>query len=117
MNNFLRSTLQAVHKHGVEVIYNTIDRLVDEITGEVIDNTMSYSLKMYPKHTQSTQYNYPALVGKELIMFYLPNYCLPFKVKNGDTITHNGTTYRISTYQEHVANGEVCLFRILGTKG
>lgn len=117
MNKFLKATISAINRNGVEMTYTSNSRVVDEIEGTVINTTTDHTLKMYPKHTQANQYNYPTLVGKDVVMFYIANDSLPFTLKISDSITYNGITYRINSYQEHVAQGIVCMYRVLGVKG
>lgn len=117
MNKFLKATISAINRNGVEMIYTANARVVDEIEGTVINTTTDHTLKIYPKHTQANQYNHPALIGKEVIVFYIANNSLPFTLKVSDSITYNGNVYRINSYQEHVAHGLVCMYKALGVKG
>ena len=117
MNKFLKATISAINRNGVEMTYTSNDRVVDEIEGTVINTTTDHTLKIYPKHTQANQYNMPLLIGKEVIVFYIANDSLPFTVKVSDSITYNGNTYRINSYQEHLAAGLICLYKVVGVKG
>lgn len=117
MNKFLKATISAINRNGVEMTYTSNARVVDEIEGTVINTTTDHTLKIYPKHTQASQYNMPLLIGKEVIVFYIANDSLPFTVKVSDSITYNGDTYRINSYQEHLAAGLICLYKAVGVKG
>ena len=117
MNKFLKATISAINRNGVEMTYTSSDRVVDEIEGTVVNTTTDHILKIYPKHTQASQYNMPLLIGKEVIVFYIANDSLPFTVKVSDSITYNGDTYRINSYQEHLAAGLICLYKVVGVKG
>ena len=117
MNRFLKSATAAINRNGVEMTYTSTSRVVNEIEGTVVNTTTNHNLKIYPKHTQASQYNHPTLIGKEIIVFYIANNNLPFTIKVSDSITFNGDTYRVNSYQKHVAAGEVCLFKVLGVKG
>lgn len=113
----LAASIAAVNRHGIPMIYSKSLRVVDEISGTVDTIKFDYNLKMYPKHLQATQFNYPNLIGKDSVMFYLPNSNLGFAVEVSDTISYSGLTYRVNSFQEHFANGEICLYKIIGVKG
>lgn len=117
MNKFLKATISAINRNGVDMVYTSAERIVDEIEGTVVSTTTDHTLKIYPKHTQASQYNMPLLIGKEVIIFYIANDALPFTVKVSDSITYNGNTYRINSYQEHLAGGLICLYKVVGVKG
>lgn len=116
-NDFLRASVNAIKRNGVDMTYTSIESVMDEIRGVPTVTETNYTLRIYPKQIQANQYNYPTLVGKEVIMFYLANNNLPFQVKVSDLITYKGHKYRVYSFQEHMARGEVCLYRILGVKG
>ncbi len=117
MNKFLETCTRLISIQGSNVKYKTITRTVDEIEGTVTEVPVVYSLTAYPKHIQATTYNYPALVGRELIRFYLANNSLSFTPKTTDSIEYKGNNYIIDSIQEHVANGQIVLYRILTVKG
>lgn len=117
MNQFLAASIRLIARHGVTVSYKTIARTVDEIEGTVVEVPTTYSVVMFPKQIQANQYNYPTLVGKEVVMFYLANPPNNFTVKLNDTITYKGIVYKVQSYQEHMAKGQICLYRILSVKG
>lgn len=117
MNAWLGVALRALQRHGMNLTYTSITRVVDESTGGAVSTPVEYTLRIYPKHIQANQYNYPTLVGKDVVMFYLANNTLTFTPKVSDTITYNGAVYRIASFQNHVASGEVVLYRMLAVKG
>lgn len=116
MNEF-RSTLKLIYRHGIDLTYTSVTRVQDFITGSVTTTKTPHTVKIYPKHIQANQYNYPNLIGKQVIMFYLANDSLPFTIGQNDTITYQGQVYTIYSYQSHVAKGELLLYRIMGVKG
>jgi hypothetical protein len=116
-NTFLQATIKAINRNGVDLKYKSSERVIDEIEGTVTNSVVEYTCRIYPKQIQANQYNFPTLVGKEVVMFYLANSNLGFQVKVSDNIEYKGNLYRINSYQEHIAKGQVCLYRILGVKG
>lgn len=114
MNPFLRSSKMFVARHGKVIPYVTIERTVDKITGKVIETKVTHSPTMYPKSVKVNQYNYPDLIGKDVIIFYLANDGLGFTPKVNDTIVFNGKNYVVRSYDFHEAMGINCLYRITG---
>lgn len=111
------STLRALQRHGLDLVYTTITRTVDPIQGSVTDSPTSYTLRIYPRPMQVNQYNFPTLVGKQVVMFYLAADDLAFLPKPSDSITYLGESYRVNSYQAHTAHGKTILYRIIGTRG
>jgi len=115
MNPFLRSSKMFVARHGKSIPYVTIERVIDKITGKVTEVKTTHSPIMYPKSVKVNQYNYPDLIGKDVIIFYLANdEALGFTPKVNDTILFNGKSFVVRSYDFHEALGINCLYRITG---
>lgn len=117
MNTFKRSAVNLVAKNGVELVYKSVQRVINEVDSTVTKVVTDYEVVMYPKHINANQYNYPTLVGKDAVMFYLANPPNAFTVTLNDSIDYNGNTYKVQSWQSHVARGEICLYRIIAVKG
>ena len=116
--SFLTATQGALQRHGLDLVYSTVTTgAYDVETGSTTNTSVSYTLRMYPKQIVVNQYNYPALIGKETIMFYLANPPLAFTPQLNDEIAYKNSVYRVQSYQEHVANSTVVLYRIIAVKG
>lgn len=111
------STRRALQRHGQPLQYSTITRTVDPILGSATETVTTTSLKIYPEPMIASQYNYPTLVGKQTVMFYLAAECLSFVPKVSDEITYQGEVYRINSYQAFTAHGQTILYKLLGVKG
>lgn len=108
-----------ITRHGVEVSYlKQSGQVYDPATRKVTSNTVTTTVKSYPKQIRANSYNYPDLVGQEVIMFY-------FKAKDlagntalskTDSISYRGSVYKISSYSEHMFQGELQLYRVLAVK-
>lgn len=114
----LQITTSAINRHGIQMKYTSV------VTGtynvdlsKVVNTRIDYNLKMYPKQFLANQYNYPNLIGKESIMFYLANNSLSFIPKVNDEITYKGSVYKIQSIQEHSADGATVLYKLVGVKG
>lgn len=116
--SFLTATQGAIYRHGLDLVYKQITTGAYNVeTGSPALTEVSYPCRMYPKHIIANQYNYPVLIGKEVVMFYLANSNLGFTIKQNDEITYKNKIYKVSSYQEHLANGSVVLYRILAVHG
>lgn len=118
MNRFLQSTVNQIKTHGTSCTYTSKGvQVYNPATSKSTSTDVAHTVVMYPKHIRANQYNYPTLVGKEVIMFYLANSELGFTPKIGDYITFNSTRYQVDSFQSHTALGDVCLYRIVAAKG
>lgn len=111
------ATKRALQRHGQSLTYSSIARVVDPILGSATETLTSTTLKIYPEPVQVNQYNYPTLVGKTVVVFYLAADCLTFTPKPSDEITYQGEVYRINSYQAFTAHGKTILYKLLGVKG
>ena len=117
MNLHLRASIDAVNRNGLTLTYSSITKTIDKINSTVVEVLNNHSVKIYPKNIVTTQYNYPDLIGKNVVMFYLANDSLTFVPNVGDVITYNGLKYKIQSFTTHVAKGQICLYKLLGVKG
>ena len=117
MNPFKRAAIAAVKRNGRDLTYTSIERIVDKINGTVTEVNTDRVLRIYPKSIRASQYNFPDLVGKEVVTFYLAVDGLGFKPKVNDTILLNGEVFTIRYYDFHEAAGENCLYRLTGATG
>lgn len=113
----LGSTKRALQRHGQNLSYSTITRVVDPIEGTVTETPTVLTLRIYPEPMTATQYNLPTLVGKTVVQFYLAADGLTFTPKPSDEITYQGEVYRINSYQSFTAHGKTILYKLLGVKG
>lgn len=112
----LRMTTQSVSEHGLLCKYKKVGaQAYDPSTGSVTSTDSEYSVKMYPRHLNATQWSYPDLIGKDAIMFYLAG-GQSFTPEVKDSIEYDLKTYKIQTIQRHMANGVICLYRIVAVK-
>ena len=116
-NDFLTITKQALAIHGVLGTYVRVSAGVYNVeTGTKVDTTSNHSVQMYKKHIKASQYNYPNLIGTDSAVFYVASDSLSFLPSVKDKITYNGEQYKIVSYAEHIARGQVVLYKILATK-
>jgi len=116
--SFLTASQGAINRHGLNLVYSVITQGEYNVeTGTTTETSADYTLKIYPKHITANNYSYPDLIGKDACMFYIANATLPFTPKQNDEIAYKNAVYRVQSYQEHVANGKVALYRIIAVKG
>lgn len=113
----LGAATRAISRHGVPMVYTQVQTgLYDpELARPAVVET-SYTLTIYPKQFIANQYNYPALVGKETIMFYLSNTSALVPRVN-DEVQYKGKKYKVQSVQEHFANGAIALYKLIGVRG
>ena len=111
------STKRALQRHGMDLPYSTITRTVDSIEGTVTEVITNVTLRIYPEPLQVNQYNFPTLVGKAVVQFYLAADGLTFTLKPSDEITYLGEVYRVNSVQAHTAHGKTILYKLVGVKG
>ena len=111
------STKRALQRHGMDLPYSTITRTVDPIEGTVTEVITNVTLRIYPEPLQVNQYNFPTLVGKTVVQFYLAADGLTFTPKPSDEITYLGDVYRVNSIQAHAAHGKTILYKLVGVKG
>ena len=113
-NTFIRATANAIDRHGSTATYKIItEGAYDVNTGTASSTETTYSLKMYKKHINASQYYYPDLVGKDSAMFYILGYNLGFEPQVQDLIIFSGKTYKVNSVQSHMADQTVILYRII----
>lgn len=117
MNAFLKAAVAAINRNGRVINFTQIERVVDKIQGTVVEQKTTYPVKMYPKHIRASQYNFPDLIGKNVITFYLANYELGFTPKVNDTVEFDSKIFTVRYFDFHEAHGQNCLYRITGATG
>ena len=111
------TTTRALQRHGMDLVYRTTVRVVDPIQGSVTETPTEYTLRIYPRPMQATQWNFPTLVGKQTVMFYMAADSLAFLPKPSDSITYLGESYRVNSFQSFTAHGKTILYKIIGVRG
>lgn len=113
MNPFLLSARRALQRNGLDLQYKSNTRTVNPVNGVPTTTTVTRTVRAYPRHLEATQFNYPSLIGKDAVMFYL-NGDISFKPGSADVIEYDGKQYRISTVQSFSARGQICLYTAIG---
>jgi hypothetical protein len=116
--NALQMTTKAFARHGVDLPYTSVvTGLYDPEQARPAVVKTTYTLKMYPKQFFANQYNFPTLVGKENILFYLSAEGLGFIPKVNDEVEYKGKKYKVYDVQEHFANASVALYKLTSSRG
>jgi len=117
MDLFLNAATKAIEKHGISVTYKKIGTASYDVnTSAVTSNDTEYNIKAYPKHIKASAYNYPDLIGKEAILFYISS-ASGIVPKQGDFILYNSLQFNVDSFQSHFANGAVVLYRVAAVRG
>lgn len=117
MNKFLTNTKKHITRHGVTIDFIKIEEGVYDIETSTVTNTETVTqIKAYPVAVQVTQYNFPNLVGKEVIKFLIAGDALAVKPSPMDKIIYKGGSYSVVEQQDYSALGDVCLQHLIACK-
>lgn len=117
MNKFLTNTKKHITRHGVTIDFIKVEEGVYDTETSTVTNTETVTqIKAYPVAVQVTQYNFPNLVGKEVIKFLIAGDALVTKPSPMDKIIYKGGSYSVVEQQYYTALGEVCLQHLIACK-
>ena len=117
MNYFLNAVKQALKTNGAIGKYTRISAGVYDIeSGTSTDTSQTYSVQMYEKHIKTSQYNYPNLIGKQVSMFYIAADSLAFLPQIKDVIEFASTKFTVDSFSEHMAHGQVVMYKIVAVR-
>lgn len=117
MSNFLLSVKKLILAHGLSLNIASVASSVYNVeTGTSTPTKTNYTRTMFPKQIIATTYNYPTLVGKETVLFYLSNDSLGFVPKINDEITYKSKVYKVNSLYEYVANGAIVMYELVGVR-
>lgn len=118
MNQHLLAVINSIALHGITVTYTKVTEGEYNVeTGSTVNTETTTSIKTFPKGIKVNQYNYPNLIGKEVIEFLIAGNALTSSPNINDKITKGSSDYTIVSYTEHFANGEAVLYKALAVKG
>ena len=116
-NQFLQASNRQISKHGVSVSYITVlEGAYDVETGTTVNTESTVTLKAFPKRLKITQFNYPNLIGKQVIEFLVAGDSLTSLPKPQDKILYLSDTYTVDSHIAYTALGSICLYKILCVK-
>lgn len=116
-NQFLQAAIRQITRHGVLVDYVTVSEGGYDIeTGTTVNTETSIQIKAFPKRVKVSQFNYPNLIGKQVVEFLVAGNAFTTKPSVQDKITYDSDTYIIDSLSTHTALGEVCLYKLLSVK-
>jgi hypothetical protein len=117
MNYFLQAVKQVLSEHGALGKYIRVSASVYDIeTASSTTTDTTYNVRMYEKHVKTSQFNFPNLIGKQVSMFYIAADSLAFVPSVKDVIEFNGTKFTIDSFSEHVAKGQVIMYKIVAIR-
>lgn len=113
-NAFLISTKKLITQHALDCDYLSVSTgTYDPALSAVTNTTTTYAITAYPKQVIANSYNYPNLIGKQIIEFYLINESLGFTPKVNDIIEYDSVQYVVTVLRSFTANKEVILYKLL----
>lgn len=117
-NPFLEAAKACVYPNGLSITFiRTVEGTYDTATGSVTNTEVSTSLIAFPKKVKTNQYNFPNLVGREVKEYLIVASDLANAPQPMDKVTQGSTVYTVDSVSEHVALGEVVLYKVIVYKG
>lgn len=117
MNHFLSAVKQTLKMHGALGSYTRVSAGVYSIeTATSVNTSSTYSVQMYEKHIKTSQYNFPNLIGKQVSLFYIAADSLNFVPQIKDIIEYSNTKFTVDSFSEHVAHGQVIMYKVIAVR-
>lgn len=117
-NPFLYAAKKCIYPNGVQVTFISVTTGVYNSDTSTVTNTeVSTNLIAFPKNIKATAYNFPNLIGKEMKEYLIVATDLSTAPKPNDKIVQNAITYTAVAIKEHVAQGEIVLYKVSAVKG
>jgi hypothetical protein len=118
MSHFIKAAKELVYPNGLTVTYTSVTTGAYDIeSGSVTNTTTETVIKAFPKTLKTSQYSFPALIGKNASEWLVVAPDLPSTPKPLDKILKGAEVHTVETYSEHVAEGQVVLYKIIAVKG
>ncbi len=117
MNLMLLAAKDSLKRFGAPGKYTRISAGVYNIeTGSATSTSTEYTIQMYEKNIKISQFNYPNLIGKSASIFYVCADAITFAPQPQDVIEFNSIKYVVDSYTNHMAHGQVVLYKILAVR-
>ena len=116
-DRFLQASIDAVKRNGSQETYTQVQTGTYNVeTGSVTNTETNHTVWMYKRHVKTSQYSYPNLIGSDVGIFYLANDALVFVPAVKDKIIWGGKTYTVDSFEEHIAHGQVVLYKVVAAR-
>lgn len=118
MSHFIQAAKELVYPNGLTVTYSSVvTGNYDIESGSVTNTTTETVIKAFPKAFKASLYSLPSLIGKNASEWLVVAPDLPSTPKPLDKILKGTEVHTVETYSEHVADGQVVLYKIIAVKG
>lgn len=118
MHEFIRAAKELIYPNGISISYIRItEGEYDTSTGTSTNTEVSTPLIAFPKNVRVNQYNYPSLISKEVMEYLIVATDLSTKPLPQDKVIRSGVTYTVDSVREHVAQGEIVIYKVICFKG
>jgi hypothetical protein len=117
-NPFITSAKRLIYRQGTSIDYiNVTTGAYDVETGSTTNIEVATDIIAFPKRVKVNNFNYPNLVGKEVLEFLVVCEDLPSSPRTSDKIKYKGNVYTVESYAEVMARGELVIYKIIASKG
>src|SRR5574343_235572 len=117
-NPFLQAAKDLIYPNGISITFTrVVEGEYNTSTGTVTNVESNTTVKAFPKNVKTNAYNYPNLIGREVKEYLIVASDLANKPQPQDKVTQGSTVYSVDSVREHVAIGEVVLYKVIVYKG
>ena len=118
MNPFIQAAKELIYPNGIIITYQSVsDGTYDVETGLTSNTSTDTVITAFPKVLKPSLYSYPSLVGKTVSEWLVVAPDLPSNPKPLDKILKGTEVHTVESYSEHVAQGELVLYKVVASKG
>lgn len=117
-NPFIQAAKELIYSNGQSIIFTRIvEGEYNTELGSVTNSEVNTPVIAFPKNVKVNQYNYPSLISKEVREYLIVASDLTNAPQPLDKVTQGGVVYTVDSVREHVALGEVVIYKVVVYKG
>jgi hypothetical protein len=118
MSEFIEAAKSLIYPNGVSITITAVtEGAYNADTGTVTNTETTTVVTAFPKVVKVNAYNMPNLIGKEVVEYLVVATDIAAQPRPQDKITRGAVVYSVDSVREHVAQGEVVIYRIIAVKG
>lgn len=118
MNQFIQAAKELIYGNGIAITYTAVaEGNYNVELGSTTNTETNSNVIAFPKSVKVSSFNYPSLVGKQVLEFLVVANDLSAAPSPQDKILYRNIAYNVDSYKEHMAEGELVIYKIIVVKG
>ena len=118
MSEFIEAAKELIYSNGVSITITAVtEGAYNADTGTVTNTETSTVVTAFPKVVKVNSFNFPSLVGREVVEYLVVATDIAAQPRPQDKITRGAVVYSVDSVREHVAQGAVVIYKIIAVKG